>query len=392
MKMLKKKLPKEITVANKPVKVKMSKDIYNKIKFLCSQIHKDEWSGIIFYTIKGSLHKGTSIITLEDILPLDKGMSVYTEFKADERFIEFIMDKQNQLGDKVLDWQQGLIHSHNNMGVFFSGTDSEELLESCANYSQYFSIICNNRMEFCAKVAQYVKLDKEINEAPYRGLDSKGKSIVLHRERVSVVRESALVYPCVVQEPKVIEKLDTIFLSYYDKMTSHVISNSTYQKSNQNSNISNWENDTWQQPHFKREKGEFFQKPFKTPLEKNTSPKKEDIVNEYLEFTHVSAYVKMDNEPVEECFAITEELLEEFNCDSIEVARDFVANMITYCKNENKNFVAFATEMVNFIEKNIVMGNVYAIQISATIDGTLKNIESKNLNKEKRYGRRKAKI
>ena len=62
------------------------------------------------------------IITIEDILPMDKGTAASTEFTYDERYVQFLMNKEERL-----DYKSGLIHSHNNMAVFYSGTDQEEL-------------------------------------------------------------------------------------------------------------------------------------------------------------------------------------------------------------------------------------------------------------------------
>lgn len=42
----------------------------------------------------------------------------------------------------------GHIHSHNTMGVFFSGTDWGELEDNAPNHNYYLSLIVNNFMDF----------------------------------------------------------------------------------------------------------------------------------------------------------------------------------------------------------------------------------------------------
>ncbi len=83
---------------------------------------------------------------LEDI-----GNPVYTEFVNSPEFFEFMMNRPD-----LMEQSSGLIHSHNNMGVFFSGTDSDELYSNSVNHNHYLSLIVNNKLEATAKVATRV--------------------------------------------------------------------------------------------------------------------------------------------------------------------------------------------------------------------------------------------
>ena len=93
----------------------MPQKVYNQIQYLCQQIAKVEWSGILFYKTEGSIQNPETFkIILEDILPLHKGTSTYTEYTFDERVVEYMMENEHLEECKI-----GHIHSHNTMGVLF---------------------------------------------------------------------------------------------------------------------------------------------------------------------------------------------------------------------------------------------------------------------------------
>lgn len=126
----------------------MPEKVYNQIQYLCREIAKVEWSGILFYKTEGTIQDIANFkIILEDILPLHKGTQAYTEYDFDERVIDHMEENEHLEGCKM-----GHIHSHNTMGVFFSGTDWSELEDNVINHNYYLSLIVNNFMDFCAKV------------------------------------------------------------------------------------------------------------------------------------------------------------------------------------------------------------------------------------------------
>lgn len=127
----------------------MPQKFLNQVKWLCKEIPKVEWSGVLFYSIEGSIQDPKNMtITLEEILPMQKGTAAYTEYSFDERVVNFMMDTP-----EADDWKIGHIHSHNTMQVYFSGTDWSELEDNSPNHNFYVSLIVNNFMDFCAKVA-----------------------------------------------------------------------------------------------------------------------------------------------------------------------------------------------------------------------------------------------
>ena len=90
----------------------MPTKVYNQIQYLCQQISEVEWSGILFYRTEGSIQDPTTFkIILEDILPLHKGTSSFTEYTFDERVIEHMEENEHLEKCRI-----GHIHSHGMMG------------------------------------------------------------------------------------------------------------------------------------------------------------------------------------------------------------------------------------------------------------------------------------
>jgi len=187
------------------LKLVMPEEVLNKIKYLCSKIYADEWSGILFYSIEGTIKEPSKMkITLEDILPMDKGSKAYTSYDIDERYVNYLMDDE-----KRMDWHMGHIHSHNTMPVFFSGTDMEELNDNSQSHNVYLSLIVNNFMEFCAKAAFVAEATAEVKEIPYMAKDEEGNDYVIETSKFNIKKEKMFVYDCNViseQEEILIDK------------------------------------------------------------------------------------------------------------------------------------------------------------------------------------------
>ena len=116
----------------------MPKEVLDKIKLLCKNIPKVEWSGVLFYTTEGSIKNPTTFkITLKDILPMHVGDMHSTEYQLDAKFIDFIEEDF----DVRATWQVGHIHSHHCMRTFFSGVDDEELYGNSISHNYYLSKI-----------------------------------------------------------------------------------------------------------------------------------------------------------------------------------------------------------------------------------------------------------
>lgn len=131
-------------------------------------MHEVEWSGTLFYSTEGELGEDDFRITAEELFLQDIGSSAYTEYDpANPDFIKFLM-----ANPRILELKQGHIHSHNKMGVFFSGTDSAELVDNSEFHNYYVSLIVNNRNEMVAKVAFRATETRETKTSvKYRGND-----------------------------------------------------------------------------------------------------------------------------------------------------------------------------------------------------------------------------
>lgn len=124
-------------------------DVLNKIRVLCRGNARKEWSGILFYEVKGSIRDVSKMkVILRDIFLMDIGNATYTSFDWDGDIVSYRMDNPESL-----DWLVGHIHSHNTMNVFFSDTDWGELNDNCTQHNFYLSVIVNNYLDISAKIA-----------------------------------------------------------------------------------------------------------------------------------------------------------------------------------------------------------------------------------------------
>lgn len=127
----------------------ITQEVSNKIKFLCSKISEVEWSGVLFYSVKGSIRQFDKVeFTIEDIYLMNKGTKTYTEYDLDDDLIDYRMSNP-----KSLSWKIGMVHSHNSMKSYFSHTDMSELNDNSEFHNYYLSLIVNNFGEMVAKIA-----------------------------------------------------------------------------------------------------------------------------------------------------------------------------------------------------------------------------------------------
>lgn len=148
----------ELTIQDVKIKVIISETLERQIRYLCDKISTLEWSGPLFYEVEGDIDDPENmVITCKEVLPLDKGTSTYTSFSTNEK----LPMKWMEIGT---DHKIGLIHSHNKMSSFFSGTDMDELHENAANHNFYLSLIVNNNLETVCKLC-YLTDNKIIRKA-----------------------------------------------------------------------------------------------------------------------------------------------------------------------------------------------------------------------------------
>ena len=129
--------------------MRFEESLIQKIKYLCREIPREEWSGVIFYEVTGSITDPVNMsVLVKDLFPMHKGVSAYTEYMFNEEFIDYRMD--NPLTNYM---KLGHMHSHNTMGTFFSGTDTSELNDNSEFHNYYLSVIVNNYFDVCARIA-----------------------------------------------------------------------------------------------------------------------------------------------------------------------------------------------------------------------------------------------
>ena len=132
-------------------KLIIPKKVEDKIRYTCRQVWNTEWSGVLFFKYEGSFDNDDLTIICEDICIMDIGNSTYTEFDMNPYVISYMTDND------LLDCQVGLVHSHQNLATFFSGTDLETLRVEGNDRNNFVSLIVNNAGTYTAAITRKVK-------------------------------------------------------------------------------------------------------------------------------------------------------------------------------------------------------------------------------------------
>lgn len=130
------------------------KNVEEKIRHLCSVVHEVEWSGVLFYKKEGSFENNDLKITCVDIFPMDIGSSGFTDFDDTPDIAAYRCEHLELLEEGIY---EGLTHSHNRMKAFFSGTDTNTLLEEGTDRNHFVSLIVNNEGSYVAAVTRRIK-------------------------------------------------------------------------------------------------------------------------------------------------------------------------------------------------------------------------------------------
>lgn len=149
----------QLLKSKKTYKMVIPEKVEDKIRFLCDKIHEVEWSGTLFYNVEGTFEDDNLVVTCVDLCLMDIGTAAYTEFNMSPDVIAYMTDNP-----ELLDCKTGLIHSHNNMSTFFSGTDTSTLQEEGTDRNHFVSLIVNNAGTYTAGITQKVTYEKDINE------------------------------------------------------------------------------------------------------------------------------------------------------------------------------------------------------------------------------------
>lgn len=137
-------------------------EVERKIRFTCQKVWNTEWSGTLFFTHEGSFENNDLVIRCVDIYIMDIGTQAYTEFDMNPDVISYMCENP-----ELLDCQMGLIHSHNNMSTFFSGTDTDTLKEEGRDRNNFVSLIVNNAGSYTAAITRRIKSKQVMESVSY---------------------------------------------------------------------------------------------------------------------------------------------------------------------------------------------------------------------------------
>ena len=132
-------------------KILVTEGLEEKIRTSCKLFKDKEWSGVLFYSVEGSFKENNISIKALDYFPMDIGSASYTEYDQSPEIVGYMVDNPELLGAKM-----GLIHSHNKMSTFFSGTDLNTLQEEGYHRNHFVSLIVNNEGEYTAAITRKI--------------------------------------------------------------------------------------------------------------------------------------------------------------------------------------------------------------------------------------------
>ena len=85
-------------------KLTVTKDLEEKIRFLCDRLPKNEWSGTVFYTVEGSFKDKNLHVICKDFFLQDVGEATYTEYQDDVELSSYMVSHE------LWDCYTGLMH------------------------------------------------------------------------------------------------------------------------------------------------------------------------------------------------------------------------------------------------------------------------------------------
>lgn len=202
----------QINKIGKPT-INISDRIFGNFYSLHTKFKNLEWSGYIFYDTIGSLEDPDNmIVNITDFILLDIGTSGATDIQpTGEQIVDIYSERPHLMGKSF-----GCLHTHHSMGLFFSGTDTDTLLESAPQFDMFVSVIVNHKDHPIAKISQ-AGIIESIERYAYK---IKGNTIT--QEPVKVIRDVICVYDCIVKiDETLIEKeLGRTFKIYEERRST----------------------------------------------------------------------------------------------------------------------------------------------------------------------------
>lgn len=121
------------------IKLKIPTKIHNKYTYLLNRFKNLEWSGPAWYKVKTDEDGFPNEWRIVHFHPLNLGSHAATEWKAQD--LASILEETYALTPSLEKAMMGLIHSHNTMGAFLSGTDTETIQEMAPDTGFYGSLV-----------------------------------------------------------------------------------------------------------------------------------------------------------------------------------------------------------------------------------------------------------
>ena len=121
------------------IKLVIPKKIHNKYTYLLNRFKSLEWSGPAWYTVKRDKDGFPNEWKIVHFHPLNLGSGAATEWEAKD--LAMIIEETYSLMPSLAKAYMGLIHSHNTMGAFLSGTDTDTVQEMAPDEGFYGSLV-----------------------------------------------------------------------------------------------------------------------------------------------------------------------------------------------------------------------------------------------------------
>ena len=115
----------------------------DKVRYFLKTFKGTEWSGPAWYSHVKDENGFPSIIKLEYFHPLDLGTASHTEWDGED-LMKIFKSLRKEFPEIGKSWVQGNIHSHHEMGAFFSQTDIQQCIDG-ANEQFYYSLVVSTK-------------------------------------------------------------------------------------------------------------------------------------------------------------------------------------------------------------------------------------------------------
>lgn len=120
-------------------KLTIPKKIHNKYTYLLNRFKDLEWSGPAWYKVKTDEDGFPTEWRIVHFHPLDLGSHASTEWEAKD--LAKILKETYTTMPSLKKAYMGLIHSHNTMGAFLSGTDTSTIQDMAPDEGFYGSLV-----------------------------------------------------------------------------------------------------------------------------------------------------------------------------------------------------------------------------------------------------------